>query len=169
METLDAIQTRRSIRKFTDKAVSDQLIEKILRSGMTAPSAANQQPWHFIVIRDKKILNSFPAVHKYTKMCATADAAILVCADTTDTEFKCFWQQDCAACTQNMLLAIHDLGLGAVWVGVYPREEYIKSFTEMFNLPKNIVPFSLIPLGYPDQKIGKVERYDTSRIHKEKW
>ena len=169
MDALECIHTRRSIRKYLDKEVSDELIEKILRAGMIAPSAANQQPWHFIVIKDRKILDSFPKMHKYTAMCKTAQAAIIVCADTSPSEFKQFWPQDCAACTQNMLLAIHDLGLGGVWVGLYPREEYIKTFSESFKLPKNIIPFSLIPIGYPAVGSTRQDRYNKDRVHNDRW
>jgi len=169
METLDAIHTRRSIRKFTDEKVSDELIEKILQAGMMAPSANNQQPWHFIVVKDKKLLDKITKIHKYSQMCKTASAAIIVCADTSCGEFSDFWIQDCSACTQNILLAIRDLGLGAVWDGLYPEKEYVKNFSEDFNLPKNIVPLSLVPLGYPAQKSGRVDRFKKERIHVDTW
>jgi len=169
MDALDAIHTRRSIRKFTDKHVSNELIEKILAAGMSAPSANNNQSWYFVVVRDKDVLKQIAYTHKYAKMCLQANVAILVCGDSNCGEYSDFWVQDCSACTQNMLLAIHALGLGGVWVGLYPRDSYVTFFKKLFHLPKTIMPLCLIPLGYTSQKGGRIDRFKKDKIHTERW
>jgi len=115
MDAIEAILTRRSIRRFRDEPVSDDLIETLLRAAMAAPSAGNQQPWHFVVIRDRETLDTTSTVHPYATMAAEAALAIVVCGDTTLEMHKGFWVQDCAAAIQNLLLAAHASGLGAVW------------------------------------------------------
>jgi len=169
MDALECINTRRSIRKYLDKEVSDDLIKQILEAAMTAPSAGNQQPWQFIVIKDRKLLNKIPEFHEYAQMCKEANLAILVCADTSSLRHEGMWEQDCSAATQNILLAAHALGLGAVWCGVYPREPKMNGFTQLLNIPDKIIPFSLIPIGYPAQQSGKVERYKKEKIHFDRW
>lgn len=168
METLVTIHNRRSIRKYQDKKVSDKLVQKILAAGMTAPSACNTQPWEFIVISDKTLLEECAKIHIHAQMTKDAALAILICGDL-DREHKGFWVQDCAAATQNILLAVHDLGLGAVWTGILPQGERAQKFQELFNLPKNIAPFALIPIGYPAQESGKEDRSNPQRIHLNQW
>lgn len=166
---MDTIMQRRSIRKYTDEMVSSDDVEKILRAAMHAPSAANQQPWEFVVITDRKMLDEIPAIHPYAKMTETAPMGIVVCGDVSKEKVKGFWPQDCSAATQNILLAAQDLGLGAVWVGIYPAEERIVGFRRLLNLPENIVPFSLIPIGHPDETKTQVDRFDEERIHYNGW
>ncbi|NGX41269.1 MAG: FMN reductase [NAD(P)H] [Candidatus Anoxychlamydiales bacterium] len=165
METLDAIFTRRSIRKFKDKKISKEILDDILKAGMFAPSAYNEQPWQFIVIDDRKLLDEIPNIHAHASMCQTATLAILVCADLTKEKTKDLWAFDCAAATQNIMLAAHDKNIGSVWVGIYFRKDYIKAFTKFLSLPKHIVPISLIPLGYPDEEISTADRFKKDRIH----
>jgi nitroreductase len=169
MDALECIHTRRSIRKYLDKDISDDLIRQILEAAMTAPSAGNQQPWHFIIIKDKTILNKIAQFHEYAQMCKEAHVAILVCADIKSLRHEGMWEQDCSAATQNILLAAHALGLGAVWCGVYPREPKMEGFRELCNTPENIIPFSLIPIGYTEQKSNRVVRFKKERVHKNKW
>jgi len=169
METIEAINTRRSIRKYTDKPVPDETVEKILRAAMMAPSAGNQQPWHFIVVRDREILNEIPLVHPYSKMLAKAQVAIVVCGDMDLQKHEGYWIQDCSAATENLLLAAHALGLGAVWLGVYPREDRVKGISGLMGLPENIKPLSLVSIGYPGEEKPHPDRYDPSRIHHDRW
>ncbi len=117
MDILEAIHTRRSIRKFTDEPVSGTMIEECLKAAMTAPSAGNCQPWHFVVIKDRATLNYFASINRHAGMCKTAQAAIIVCCDTNLEKYPGFWAQDCLAATLNLLLAAHGQGLGAVWCG----------------------------------------------------
>jgi nitroreductase len=147
MTTLDAIFSRRSIRKFKSILISKAIINKILKAAMQAPSAHNQQPWYFIVITDKDKLDQIPKFHKYAQMSIDAPAGILVCADVKKFTDEDFWQQDLSAATQNILLAIHALGLGGVWTGVYPKKEIMNGFKKLLELPNNIIPFSFIPFG----------------------
>ncbi len=166
---MNAIFKRRSIRKYTDKVVSDQQIEKILRAGMAAPSAGNQQPWHFVVIDDRDILNDIPKLHPYSKMLKEASHAIVVCGDVNLQRHEGYWVQDCSAATQNILLMATELGLGSVWLGVYPREDRVKGLKELLSLPENIIPLCIISIGYPAETKEPVDRYDTTRIHKNSW
>ena len=169
MEAIECIQTRRSIRKYLDKDVSDELITELLKAAMTAPSAGNQQPWQFIVITDRKLLNKITEFHEYAQMCKDSHLAILVCADISSIRHEGMWEQDCSAATQNILLAAHAHGLGAVWCGVYPREPKIQGFRKLLNIPEKIIPFSLIPIGHTAQKSERVDRYKKDKIHENVW
>lgn len=169
MDAMEAILTRRSIRKYTKQDVPDSLIREILEAAMCAPSAGNQQPWHFVVIRDRKILDEIPKVHPHSYMIKEAPVAILVCGDLSLESRKGFWVQDCSAATENLLLAAHAKGLGAVWLGVYPREDRVNGIRRLLNIPEHVIPFSLIPIGYPAEKSFKIDRYDASRVHYDRW
>ena len=169
MKLLDAIHTRRSIRKYTDTPVDEVMIETILRAGMAAPSAGNQQPWHFIVITDRARLEAIPAFHPYAKMVAQAPLAILACGDPDGKKWPTFWVQDLSAATQNMLLAARGLGLGTVWVGIYPEQDRMDGFRRLFGLPDNIHPFSLVPVGWPATPFEALDRFRPELVHRETW
>ena len=169
MDALEAIQTRRSIRKFEPKEVPDELVQTILEAAMSAPSAGNQQPWHFIVIRDKETLRQIPKFSPYASMAPNASLAILVCGDVKLETHKGFWVQDCSAAIQNLLLATHALGLGAVWTAAYPWQDRADGYRKLLGIPENVIPLGLIPIGYPAQKAGRAVRFKKERIHKEKW
>jgi len=169
MDAIEALNTRRSIRKYKEGKISEETINKILEAGMEAPSAINEQPWHFIVITDKEILEKILEFHPNASMARQASIGILVCGDLNLEKAKDMWVQDCSAATQNILLAVHALGLGAVWTGVYPREERMEGFKEMFKLPENIITFSFIPIGYPAEKSFQADRFKEDRIHYNKW
>jgi nitroreductase len=169
MDTFEAISSRRSIRKYTGEPVGDDKILKILTAAMMAPSAGNEQPWQFLVLREKTTLRAISQAHPYADMVEHADVAILVCADMKLVKHKDYWSQDCAAATQNMLLAAHALGLGAVWVGVYPRERRLEEIRAIIHMPDQIIPFSLVPVGHPAEKKDAEHRFDESRIHRESW
>jgi nitroreductase len=169
MDAMEAILTRRSVRKYTDKNISNDLILELIEAGTSAPSAGNQQPWHFIIIDDRKLIDKIPDFHPHSKMLFDAQKAILVCGDLAFETNKGFWVQDCSAATQNILIAARAKGLGSCWLGVYPRDERMDGFRKMFNLPKKVIPFSLISLGYPAVDQSRVDRYDSTRIHTNKW
>lgn len=169
MDFQDIILTRRSIRHFTDQKISEKQIETILKAAMYAPSARNEQPWHFIVVEQKDTLAKIAIVHPYAKMLNEAALAILVCADEKLEKSAGYWSTDCAAATQNILLSAHALGLGSVWLGVYPREERMNDIRKLFALPQNIHPFSLVALGYPNETKEYPQRFNTDRIHFNKW
>lgn len=169
MDTITAIQTRRSIRKFSQANIPKETIDEWLCCGMLAPSAGNQQPWHFIVIKNTETLKQIPRFHAHAQMLTDASCAILICYDTTLEKHKGMAVQDCSAATQNILLAIHDHGYGAVWLGVYPLEKRMKGLIELLKIPDGIIPFSLIAIGKPDERKDTVDRYQPTRVHQEKW
>lgn len=136
---------------------------------MAAPSAGNQQPWHFIVLDERAVLDAIPEHHPHSSMIREATVAILVCGDVSAEKHRGYWVQDCAAATENMLVAVTALGLGAVWLGVYPREDRVKGLKGLFGLPDHIIPFSLIPIGRPAEEKPSADRYDPSRIHYNRW
>ncbi len=170
MDALECIFTRRSIRRFKDdKPVEDEKLDQIIEAGMNAPSAMNEQPWEFLVLKDKKHLEKITEISKYASMSKYAGAGILVCGNMDHKKFYDYWVQDLSACVQNMLLAIRALELGGVWTGVYPQEKVMNGFKKLFKLPENIVPFAFIVLGYPDREQERVDRFDKSRVHVGKW
>lgn len=169
MELWEAILTRRSIRKFKSTPISSELIEKLLRAGMQAPSARNKQPWHFVVVTERNLLDKISVVHPYAYMLKEAPLGILICGDKNLEITVEYIGQDCSAATQNMLLVAHDSGLGAVWLGIYPREPRIKALRELLNLPENIIPISMIAVGYPDEIKSPENRFKPERVHYNKW
>lgn len=166
---MDAILNRKSIRKYKDIKVSNEVVEELLKAAMAAPSAGNEQPWEFIVLRDKKIMEDITKVHPHSEMLLDADVAIIVCGDEGKEVFKGFWVQDCSAATENILVAAEDKGLGTVWVGVYPEEERVTAIKQLLHLPSNIIPLSIIPIGYPDEQKKATDRFNKQRIHYDKW
>jgi len=166
---MNAIFQRRSIRKYTKQDVSDEQITTLLSAAMSAPSAGNERPWHFIVVKDKDRLAQIAEVSPYATMTKDAPLAIIVCGDVTQERFKGFWVQDCSAAVQNILLEATELTLGSVWLGVYPLQERVEYLQKLFSLPDHIIPFAVIPIGRPDQSFGAPDRYDESRVHREIW
>jgi nitroreductase len=164
MEALEALLTRRSVRRYTNQPVPDELVDKLLHVAMAAPSAGNEQPWLFVVVRDRGQLKAASAAEQYGGMIAGAQVAVVVCADLDLVEHEGFWIQDCAAATQNLLLGAHALGLGAVWVGTYPREERVEGLRRVFGLPENLVAFSVVAIGCPADQPPPADRFDPSRI-----
>ena len=169
MDVIEAIMTRRSIRKFTGEGVGEEIIEDLLKAAMAAPSSKNEQPWVFIVIDDRDLLQEVPRFHPYAEMTKTAPAAILVCADRRRFLSAEVWIQDCAAATQNILLAAHGRGLGAVWLGIYPRIERVKGIRSLLEIPIHIIPFSLVVFGHPAERKPPTNRFDASRVHRNRW
>ncbi len=169
MELLEAIYTRRSIRQYQDRPVSEEAVRTILGAAMMAPSAGNVQPWQFIVVTDPLQMNRVKDVHPYVGMAAGAPLGILVCGDLSLEKFPGFWVQDCSAAMQNLLLAAHDLGLGAVWTGVHPIEERVERFRTIFELPEQVVPLGLAVIGWPVKPGRRKERYKAERTHQNRW
>lgn len=169
MNVLDAILTRRSIRKYENRPVSQETLEELIKYAMYAPSAVNRQPWHFIVITDQKLLIRITEFHPHAQMLVHAPAAFLVCGDEQMAHTPAYWPVDCSAATENLLLAAHGLGLGAVWLGIYPREERMLAMRNLVELPLHIHPFSLISMGYTNEQPGIPDRFKKDRIHKNKW
>ena len=135
MDTIDCIMTRRSIRKFTAVSATEEQIETVLRAAMAAPSAGNQQPWRFVVLTAREALEGAAATTPYGKMLLDAAFGLVVCADTRDLKHPTMWQQDCSAAVHNALLAAHDVGLGAVWLGYWPKMERVTPLKEFLAVP----------------------------------
>ncbi|MFT8316375.1 MAG: nitroreductase family protein [Clostridium sp.] len=167
---MDSILSRRSIRSYNKRTVENDKIEKLLRAAMQAPSAANQQPWEFIVVDDKDILKKLSGTSPYSGIVANSAVTFVFLSRKDGLMFPDFSLQDMSAAAENILLKAVDLELGAVWVGVAPVEERMNYIRNMFNLPENIEPFALIPVGYPDgQRNEFVDRFDQTRVHYNNW
>lgn len=166
---MNSLFARRSIRHYTKEPIKPDTIELLLKAAMAAPSAGNQQPWHFILIQDRNILDEIPKLHPYAQMVIEASLAILVCGDTRNEKHPGFWVQDCSATTENILIEACELGLGAVWVGVYPNEQRVAALSKLVGLPEKIIPLSLIPIGYPAEHKQPSERYDPSKVSYNAW
>jgi nitroreductase len=171
METSIALKTRRSIRKYKKDEVPIEIANEILGLAMMAPSAGNAQPWEFIVIRDKEVLKEIAEIHSHARMAKDAPMAILVLGNTSKEVYPGFWPEDCSAALENLLLAAHDKGLGAVWCGIHPNRDRELVFIQLFKLPENIIPFALVPMGYPAQAVGTAteNRFDQNKVHYDKW
>ncbi len=169
-DAIEAIMTRRSVRAFTDKAVTDEQIETILRAAMAAPSAYNEQPWQFIVVKDKNKIEAAAKLNKYASWAKNAPVGILTCVDSSKIKHQQgYGIIDVSIATQNILLAVHALGLGATWTGIYPNEEVMPRFVQEFNLPENITPLAYVPIGYPKKPSGRKDTFDTKRIRYNTW
>ncbi|MGK0467471.1 nitroreductase family protein [Clostridium sp.] len=167
---MEAIFKRRSIRTYEDKPVAKEKIEKLLKAAMQAPSAANQQPWEFIVVEDKDKLKNLSNASPYSKMVANSAVTIVLLSRTEGVVFPPCIPQDMGAAAENLLLEAVHLELGAVWIGIAPVQERMDYIKDMFGLPEGIEPFALIPVGYPDnQKNEFIDRFDASRVHYENW
>lgn len=167
---MQEIFNRRSIRKFTSQAVEPEQIDKLLRAAMQAPSAANQQPWEFIVVQDKERLAALSGVSPYSKPIATSGVTFVLLGNEKDFKVPTGWQEDLSAAAQNILLEAVHLGLGGVWFGVATAESVIENVRNFFQLPDHIKPFAMISVGYPDgQKNEFVDRYKAEKVHHEQW
>ena len=169
MDAIDAILSRRSIRKYTSEPVPEDILIQLLEAAMSAPSASNQQPWHFIVINDRATLNAIPKIHPYSSMLRETPVAIAVCGDLQLEINKGRWVMDCSAATENILIAAQAKGLGAVWVGIYPVEERIRGIQDLLGLPKHVIPLCIIAIGHPAEKKPPANRYNPSRIRYNHW
>ena len=171
MDVIEAIMSRRSVRKFLDQPVGDGVLEQLIGAGMVAPSAHNEQPWHFVVIEDRAMLEEITRIHKYAQMLKESPVALAICAEITLVQDPAvdFWVQDCAAATENVLLAANGLGLGACWLGIHPRVQRKAAISKLLKLPENVEPFSIIALGYPAKQEKSADRFKPERIHKNYW
>jgi nitroreductase len=169
---LENIYTRTSIRAYQDRPVEDQKVEQILRAAMSAPTAVNKQPWAFVVINQKEKLKQLADSLPYAKMLHQAPLAIVVCGDLTKAlpgDGMTYWIQDASAATENLLLATHAVGLGAVWTGVFPIEERVKTVQRTLQMPDSIIPLCVVPIGYPAEKPSPKDKWNKSNIHMNQW
>lgn len=169
MDVMDALFTRRSIRRFTGEPISEEDLKLLLKAGFSAPSAYNKQPWHFVVVRDHDTLAEIASRHPYAQMLPQAGCGIIVCGDTDKEAEVGFLVEDCSAAIENILLAAHGLGLGAVWCGLHPVTDRAGVVADILNIPSSVIPVGLIAVGHSHEKGRPVDRFDESRVHYEKW
>lgn len=169
MGAVQAIMTRRSVRRYTAEPLAEADLERILRCGMQAPSACNEQPWRFIVLRDKALLTKAGEINPYATFAKEAPAAVLVCGDMELDKCQGYWVQDCSNCAMCMLLAAHAMGLGAVWTGIYPLAERVEGFRALCGLPAQVTPLALLVIGHPAEHPAPEDRFKPERIRRDRW
>jgi nitroreductase len=163
---LDIIFARRSIRRYTGEALTEQQTTSLLEAAMAAPSANNRQPWHFVAVTDKRVLGDLADVHPYGKMLPQAALAIAVCGDPS---ISSWWVQDCSAATENILIAAAGLGLGAVWLGCHGNREREEAIGAVLSVPQGINVLSLISIGHPNERREARTQYNAGRVHRNQW
>jgi len=169
---LKTIFERKSVREYTDAKVSKDMLNILLKAGMASPTAGNRQPWAFITITDKNILKKLAEGLPYAQMLNKASAAIVVCGIPSESfsgKESEYWIQDCSAASENILLAVEALGLGAVWTGVYPVKERIDWVSKILHIAPGTIPLNVIPIGYPSGQQKIKDKYKIEKIHWEKW
>ncbi len=166
---ISLLRSRRSVREYTGEPVSREDLQSILAAGMSAPSAQNCRPWHFVILTPGKSLGWIDRIIPMTAYTAKAGAAILVCTDTSVEPGQEMAIVSTACCVQNMLLASHSLGYGSVWVNIYPTQEYVDAWRETAGLPRHMLPLCVLPVGRPAAPPPPVDRTDSGRIHYESW
>lgn len=166
-DALEVVMTRTSVRKFTDEKVKPCCVEKMLRAAMAAPTAANKQPWHFVVVDDKAVLNELAGQGRRGDMLRNAPLAIVVCGDMTkalEGKGQEYWIQDTSAATENLLLAAHAMGLGAVWTGQYPMDDRYKQTQQALGLPETVVPLCIVIIGHPAEQPTPKDKWNPSNV-----
>lgn len=164
---MNEIFNRASVRVFKNTPVEKEKIEALLKAAMQAPSAGNQQPWEFIVVENKEMLEKLSETDAYAKFVAKVPGAIVLLGNTHEMRFPEHWEQDLSAAAENVLLEAVSQGLGAVWLGVAPLEARMAHVTKIFDLPEHIKPFCIIPFGYAKKPYEVESRYDADRVHYE--
>ncbi len=169
--TIDDLLSRRSVRKYTAESVTSEQLNAALRVAMAAPSAMRCDPWRFIVLTERADIDALAELLPYGKMLHNAPAAFIVCGDLTVAHRGelSYLLQDVSASIENLLLALHAQGLGAVWLGIHPNEDRIQGVTERFGLPPGILPISAISVGHPAETPPPQTRYDASKVHFGRW
>ena len=171
LSAMEVIMTRTSVRQYTNEAVTPEQIELMERAAMAAPTACNAQPWEIIAITDPEVLAKIPSVHPHAAMAAKAPLAFVICG--TDNGLngagKEYWVQDCSAATENLLLAAHAMGLGAVWCGVYPIPERIAPIKELLNIPEGVTPLNVVVVGHPTGPNKPKDKWKVEKLHNDKW
>lgn len=171
-QAINTIMTRVSVRTFTGEKISDAQIDTLLRAAMAAPSALNKQPWAFIVVTDDAKIEALGEALPYSRCSNHPAIAIIPCGDMTKTmegELAAFWINDVSAATENLLLAAHSMGLGAVWTGLHPNMERVQLVRDMLGLPEYIVPLCVIPVGVPAEQPDFKDKYNANNIHYNQW
>lgn len=155
---------RRSIRRYTDRPIPDDVLTELLRAAMNAPSARNTQSWRFLVITDRKTLDDIPSLQPYTGMMRQAQAAILVMGNRTAEASEGYLYVNCAAAIENLLIEAVHQGLGACWCAVAPKLERIEGFSRYFHLGDDLLPVGIVSLGWPAEVRPRVDQYDPDKV-----
>ncbi|MFR9650248.1 MAG: nitroreductase family protein [Rikenellaceae bacterium] len=163
----DVIMTRSSVRTFSSQPVDEKTIETLLRAGMAAPTAGDKRPWNMIVITDREVLDAIPTAAPNASPAARAQLAIVVCGLPAQSYLENYWIQDCAIVSENILIAAHGMGLGAVWCGVYPDNGNgrFEAMSKLLATPEGVVPMNIIAIGYPDSEPNIKDKWDSSKVH----
>ena len=169
--SLQFIFNRRSVRKYESRIIPEEMFTHLFEAAMAAPSAVAKDPWHFILVRDRKTLDKIVKILPSGQMLRQAPASIIACGDINKANLKevSYMLQDLSAAVENILLAATALGLGSCWLGMHPRPDRMDGIRTLFNLPKNIIPMCGISLGWPAEQPEARTRYNPERIHLEKW
>lgn len=166
MELKEALYKRRSVRKFTDEPVSEEMINELMHAAMSGPSACNRKPWEFYVVTNPEKLEELKGASKFTKF--NAKLVIVVCGNLLHAlplKMANYWIQDCSAATENILLRVTDLGLGAVWCGVHPQKGAEERVRKMLDIPKTQIPLNVIFIGHPAEEPDARDQYEESKVH----
>ena len=169
---IENIMTRVSVREFTGEKISDEQIDQLLRAAMAAPSAINRQPWAFFVVTDEALIAKLGEALPYSRCSNHPACAIIPCGDLSraiEGEMGAFWINDVSAATENLLLAAHAMGLGAVWTGLHPDMNRATMVQQMLGLPEHIIPLCVVPVGVPAEQPAVKDKYKTENIHFNKW
>jgi len=170
MDTIETMMTRRSVRSWDDKPVPEEIVKKILSAAMQTPSARNQQAWQFIVLNDRRVLNEAAQTAPGARHAEKAPLGIIVCGDMSlETATAGYWIQDCAAASMSILLAAYSLGLAGVWTAGYPNMDRASGLAKIAGLPENVIPLSMVLLGYPESKPAPEDRFKEDRVHYNQW
>ena len=171
-QAITNIMTRVSVREFTGEKISEAQIDTLLRAAMAAPSAINKQPWAFIVVTDEAVIAQLGEALPYSRCSNHPAMAIIPCGDLTKAipgEMANFWINDVSAATENLLLAAHAMGLGAVWTGLHPDMNRARLVQEMLGLPEHIIPLCVVPVGIPAEQPEVKDKFKAENIHYNQW
>ncbi len=169
MDLFEAIRTRRSVRTFTDEPISGEEFEQLFRAAMAAANSGNQQPWRFLVIDDPALRDRIAELDIERGGYCKSPQLIVVCGDIGAMKWKMHWLADCAAALQNLLLAAHGLGLGAVWQELYPYHERVAAVRRILGIPNTVYPMAVVSIGHPTDVPDPVDRYDPAKVMRNGW
>ena len=171
-QVINNIMTRVSVREFTSEKITEAQIDTLLRAAMAAPSAINKQPWAFIVVTDDDLIAKLGEALPYSRCSNHPACAIIPCGDLSkaiEGDMGAFWINDVSAATENLLLAAHSMGLGAVWTGLHPDMNRASMVQQMLGLPEHIIPLCIIPVGIPAEQPAVKDKYKPENIHYNGW
>jgi nitroreductase len=165
----DPVLGRRTVNHFTDTAIEEKNIYRLIQAAMSAPSVDDERPWHFIVVQEVLKRSALAEISPYLYIAQEGPASVIVCGDESLQKQQGCWVLDCSAATQNMLIEAQVIDLGAIWLRIYPVEGRIQKVRSILNIPQHIIPFSMVVFGHPADEKAPLDLYDPERIHREIW